>query len=73
MHSDTAALYLSDIVGVRERLDGDATEVSGVEAVDERTVRITIDAPKEYFLAKLAYPSSAVVDRLTVEPLGEDW
>ncbi len=73
VHSDTAALYLSDIVGVRERLDGDATEVSGVEAVDERTVRITIDAPKEYFLAKLAYPSSAVVDRLTVEPLGADW
>ena len=73
VHSDTAALYLSDIVGVRERLDGDATEVSGVEAVDERTVRITIDAPKEYFLAKLAYPSSAVVDRLTVESLGEDW
>ena len=73
VHSDTAALYVSDIVGVRERLDGDATEVSGVEAVDERTVRITIDAPKEYFLAKLAYPFSAVVDRLTVEPLGADW
>ena len=44
-----------------------------MEAVDERTVRITIDAPKEYFLSKLAYPSSAVVDRLTVEPLGDDW
>ncbi len=73
VHSDTAALYLSDIVGVRERLDGDATEVSGVEAVDERTVRITIDAPKEYFLSKLAYPSSAVVDRLAVEALGDEW
>ena len=73
LHSDTAPLYLSDIVGMHERLEGDATEVSGVEAVDERTVRITIDAPKEYFLSKLAYPSSAVVDRLTVEPLGDDW
>ena len=73
LHSDTAPLYLGDIVGVTEKLDGEAEEVSGVEVVDERTVRITIDEPKEYFLAKLTYPSGAVVDRRTVEPLGFDW
>ena len=44
-----------------------------MEVVDERTLRITIDAPKEYFLAKLTYPSSYVVDRLDVEALGQDW
>ena len=41
--------------------------------MDARTVRITIDEPKEYFLAKLTYPSAAIVDRRTVEPLGFDW
>ena len=59
-------------MGVQEKLNGDATEVSGFEAVDERTVRITIDSPKEYFLAKLSYPSGSVVDRHTVEQLGPD-
>ena len=73
LHSDTAHSYLGDIVGVLEKLNGEAEEVSGVEVVDERTVRITIDEPKEYFLAKLTYPSGAVVDQRTVEPLGFDW
>ncbi len=73
VHSDTAFRYLGDIVGVKEKFEGEADEVSGVQVVDERTVRITIDEPKEYFLAKLTYPSAAVVDRNTVEPLGFDW
>ncbi len=73
LHSDTAPLYLGDIVGMREKLSGDAAEVSGVEVVDERTVRITIDSPKDYFLAKLTYPSSAVVDRSAVEAAGPEW
>lgn len=71
--SDTAALYLGDIVGVRENLAGRASEVAGVEVVDSRTVSITIDAPKAFFLAKLTYPAAAVVDRLTVEPGGFEW
>ena len=66
-------IYLGDVVGMHEKLEGEAGEVAGVEVVDERTLRITIDAPKEYFLAKLTYPSSYVVDRLAVEELGEDW
>ena len=73
LHSDTVPLYLGDIVGMREKLEGEATEVSGVEVVDERTIRITIDSPKDYFLAKLSYPSSAVVDRRAVEELGDNW
>ncbi len=72
LHSDTAPLYLGDIVGVQEKLNGLATDVSGVEVLDERTVRITIDSPKEYFLAKLTYPSGAVVDRNSVEQMGPD-
>ena len=73
LHSATAPLYLGDIVGVREKLAGEATEVAGFEVLDGRTVRITIDSPKEYFLAKLSYPTGAVVDRRQVEALGAEW
>lgn len=73
LHSDTAPLYLGDIVGVRQKLAGEATEVSGFEVLDERTIRITIDSPKEYFLSKLSYPTAAVVDRRQVEQLGDEW
>ena len=73
LHSDTALLYLGDIMGMREKLEGEAAEVAGVEVVNESTLRITIDLPKRYFLAKLTYPSSAVIDRRAVEELGEEW
>ncbi len=71
--SDTAALYLSDIVGARDKLEGRAEEVSGVEVMDSRTVRITIDAPKAFFLAKMTYPTGAIVDRETVDSGGFEW
>ena len=59
--------YLGDIVGVKEKLDGEATEVSGVKVIDEHTLEITIDEPKSYFLAKLTYPTAFVLDRVNVE------
>jgi oligopeptide transport system substrate-binding protein len=61
----TADLYLADIVGVRDRMfkkEG-VDEVRGVEALDDYTLRITIDAPKPYFLWKLTYPTSFVIDK----------
>jgi len=65
--STVAEVYLGDIVGVEEFIDGDADEVTGIEAVDNYTLRITIDAPKPYFLAKLTYPTGFVVDRRQVD------
>ena len=60
--STTAENYLGDIVGVEDKLAGEATEVSGVRVIDDRTVEFTIDAPKSYFLAKLSYPTAFVLD-----------
>ena len=71
--SPVARTYLSDIVGVTEVLDGEATEISGLKAIDERTLEITIDAPKAYFLAKLTYPTAFVVDKDNVESGGDNW
>ncbi len=69
--SPVAALYLGDIVGAMERMAGVADEIQGVEVLGERTLRLTIDAPKAYFLAKLTYPSAAVVDSRDV--LNANW
>ena len=71
--SPVASTYLDDIVGAKEVLDGTATSISGVKAIDERTLQITIDAPKAYFLAKLTYPTAFVVDRDNVEAGGDTW
>ncbi|MCJ7669066.1 MAG: peptide ABC transporter substrate-binding protein [Dehalococcoidia bacterium] len=70
--SGTAATYLGDIVGAQDMLAGKAGEISGVEVLDDYTLQVTIDAPKAYFLDKLAYPTAFVVDRANVES-GEDW
>ena len=71
--STTAATYLGDIVGVTEVLAGKAKEISGVRALDDHTLEVTIDAPKSYFLAKLTYPTAFVVDKENVASGGGWW
>src|SRR3990172_116559 len=64
--STVGKVYLDDIVGASEFAAGDADTVSGIEVVDDYTLRITIDAAKSYFLAKLTYPTAFVVDQREV-------
>ncbi len=71
--SPTAETYLGDIVGVKEKLNRKAQEVTGVKVVDDYTLAITIDAPKAYFLAKLTFPTAYVVDKNNVERGGRTW
>jgi oligopeptide transport system substrate-binding protein len=70
--SGTAATYLGDIVGAKDMLAGTATQISGVEVIDDYTLQVTLDAPKTYFLDKLAYPTAFVVDEANVES-GANW
>ncbi len=72
MGSITVPTYLGDIVGVKEVVDKRTREISGVEVVGERTLRVRIDAPKAYFLAKLTHPVAYVVDSKNVEQ-GLEW
>ena len=72
VQSPVADTYLNDIVGVEEKLNSQATDIEGVRVIDDRTVEITIDAPKAYFLAKLTYPTAFVLDRSNVEG-NDDW
>lgn len=64
--SPTADTYLGDIVGIHEKVKGTAKEVKGFQVVDKYTLRIAIDKPRPYFLGKLTYIVSAVVDKEAV-------
>jgi oligopeptide transport system substrate-binding protein len=69
--SDTVKTYLGDIIGVEELLNGQAEHISGLRVIDDRTLEVSIDAPKAYFLSKLTYPVAFVVD---MENVGRnDW
>ena len=65
--------YLGDIVGVKEKLAGDAATISGVRFIDEHTIEFTIDEAKSYFLAKLTYPTGFVLDQDNVEANPRSW
>lgn len=71
--SPVADTYLNDIIGAMDYIEGGASEISGIKVIDDRTLQITIDAPKAYFLAKLTYPTAYVLDRETVEAGGRSW
>lgn len=72
MASDTVLTYLVDIVGVREKALGEAESISGLKVIDDKTLQVTIDAPKPYFLMKLTFPTSYIVDKENVS-MGEEW
>ena len=71
--SPVAEQYLSDIVGVSAKLAGQESSISGLQVVDQHTIRITIDEPKSYFLAKLTYPTAFILDQKNVEGDGDEW
>jgi oligopeptide transport system substrate-binding protein len=71
--STTAEAYLGDIVGAKDVTRGRSDSISGVKVIDARTLEITIDRPKAYFLAKLTYPTAFVVDQQQVESNARNW
>lgn len=71
--STTAGTYLNDIMGAADMLSGKASSLSGIKVIDDYTLRVTIDAPKPYFLEKMAFPTAFVVDRANVESGGQWW
>ncbi len=70
--SQTVSSYLDDIAGVKEVLAGHTKDISGVSVLDDFTLRVELTSPKSYFLAKLSYVTSYVVDRQDVAR-GREW
>ena len=64
--------YLGDIVGVNDMLAGKANQISGVKVIDNYTLQMTINSPESYFLYKLTFPSSFVVEKKNVNS-GVNW
>ena len=54
--SPTARNYLSDIVGVEDRLSGKTEHIAGVTVVDPYTLKIELDQSRPYFIGKMTYP-----------------
>jgi oligopeptide transport system substrate-binding protein len=71
--STVADAYLGDIVGARDMIRGRAQSISGIKVIDSKTVQITVDGPKPYFLAKLTYTAAFVVDKNQVESNPRNW
>ena len=59
------------IVGAQDVADGNATEISGVEVIDDTHVAITLNAPYAAFLACLTTPGASMYDEETTEAAGE--
>ena len=76
-HPDTespvAELYLGDIVGAQDVIDGITQKISGIKVIDDRNIQIKIDSPKAYFLAKLTYPTAYVLKKSNVTKGGDNW
>jgi oligopeptide transport system substrate-binding protein len=70
--STKARTFLGDIAGAKEMLDGKAVSLSGVKVIDDRTLQVTLDSPVTYFLGKLCYITTYVVDRANVAR-GQNW
>ncbi|HXQ37138.1 MAG TPA: ABC transporter substrate-binding protein, partial [Anaerolineales bacterium] len=70
--SDTVLTYLGDIRGVIGMASGEADHIEGLSALDDHTLQVTIDAPKPYFLLKLTFPTTFIVDKENVES-SDEW
>ena len=54
-NSQTASIYLGDVEGVTDMLSGKIQGLSGVLAVDDYTLKVTLGGPSSAFLSKLSY------------------
>ena len=65
--------FLDMIAGAQERMDGAATETTGLKKIDDNTVEITLAAPYAPFLANLATPAGSIFSQAYVEQVGDDF
>ena len=68
--SPVANNYLEGVLGMNEVHKGTAKELTGVQAVDDYTLKVQIDRPRAYFLGMVAYPTNFIVNRTAIEKNG---
>jgi len=67
----TWVLEDAGISGIEAFVNGEADGISGIEVVDDNTVRITLDAPYAMFLHHLAMPATSIVPEHVASQLGK--
>lgn len=71
--STLAEEFLGDIIGIQDIIDGKKLTTDGITVLNERSIRIELDTPKAYFLAKLSYPTSFILNKNNVENNNNNW
>lgn len=64
---------LQNVVGAEEKLDGSCREVRGIEAVDARTLRVTLKETDWTFPVVVSSPVLAVVKKQVAERMGSHY
>jgi ABC-type transport system substrate-binding protein len=68
-----ANYYLLSIEGAQSVIDGEAEEATGIEVLDDHTLRFTLTAPDMTFMNVLALPNNWVVPKEEVEKWGAEF
>ena len=61
------------IVGAKAFLNGQASEIGGIRALDDLTVEITLDRPFAPFLSLIAYDAASIVPREEAQRRGAEF
>jgi ABC-type transport system substrate-binding protein len=65
--------FAANIVGAKDVIAGKTTGMPGIEAVDDYTVRITLEQPQSSFTAILSMSINAIIPREEVQRRGEEF
>lgn len=65
--------FAANIVGARDVIAGKATQMSGIEVVDDYTVRIALEQPQAAFTAILSMSINAIIPKEEVQRYGEEF
>ncbi len=71
--SDIAREVFGKIKGASDVISGTTEELAGVQAIDDRTLRVVLESADSQFLPLLSKPVAAVLCRNNVENWGVNW
>ncbi|HET8678799.1 MAG TPA: ABC transporter substrate-binding protein, partial [bacterium] len=65
--------FASNIVGAKDVIAGKTTQMTGIEVVDDTTVRITLEQPQAAFTPILTMSINAIIPKEEVDRHGQDF
>lgn len=65
--------FIDQIKGANELLEGTATELEGVEVIDDYTIKVTLKEPFAGFLACISTPGVSIYDSEATEAAGDQF